>query len=449
MKILYLIHEFYPAHHGGSEKFILQLAQRVQAAGHQVKIITYDKQNHQPQPILSSVTRWQGRLKKLGAAALRRTGLPALWAKRATPKLEPIQCYEEVYDGVPVLGFRAAQLDQTQFHLADPNLTAFAEALLQREAPDLIHAGYLLRNGEFIYAAQRLGIPYLITLTSFWLICLKHILVNEKGQVCAGPRGGAECLSACPTSARGRIAKRYADMQRILDHAGAVIAPSHYLAQIFQREISSLPLTYIPYGMDCRRLPVNQRVYPTGQPLLFFFGGRLDPEKGIELLLTAFQRLASPHIRLQIYGDGKLRARVQQAARADARIAYGGVYTHDKVGALLKQVDVVVIPSIWHENLPLIMQEAQAAGVPTLVSDVGGMTECVTDGVNGFTFRVGDKTDLLQKMQMIIDQPELLNGLKENIHTPKPGQYRVTSLEEAAKLYLDQYGQILKKLRSI
>ncbi len=443
MKILYLIHEFYPAHHGGSEKFILQLAQRMQAAGHQVKIITYDKHNRQPRPTPSTVARWYKRLKTLVATVLRGTGLLGLWAKGATAKLEPIQCYEEIYEGVPVLGFRAAQLDQTHFQLTDPNLTAFAEALLQREAPDLIHAGYVLRNGELIYAAQRLGIPYLITLTSFWLICPKHILVNEKGQVCAGPRGGAECRIACLSYSQERIRTRYANMLSILEQASAVIAPSHYLAQIFQREIDNLQLTYIPYGIDCQRLPFNQRVYPTGQPLVFFFGGRLYPEKGIELLLNAFKRLSTQQIRLQIYGDGNLRATVQKAAQADSRITYGGVYTHDQIGELLNQVDVVLIPSLWPENLPLIMQEAQAAGVPALVADVDGMTECITDGVNGFTFRMGDGDDLQRKMQMIIDQPALLNGIKENLLNPNPRQYRVTTLAEEAALYCQEYQKIL------
>ncbi len=445
MKILYLIHEFYPAHHGGSEKFILQLAQRVQAQGHQVKIVTYDKGNHDPLPTDPTIDGWRKQVKKRAITLLRWTGLLSLWTKRTPTKHEPIQVYEEVYAGVPVLGFRAAQLDQTQFHLADPNLSAFAEALLQREAPDLIHAGYLLRTAEFIYAAQRLDIPYLITLTSFWLICPKHILVNEKQQVCAGPRGGAECKIGCPTYSSQQIATRNADMQCVLAQAGAIIAPSHYLAQIFQREIHHLRLTYLPYGIDCQGLPFNQRRYPTGHPLVFFFGGRLDPEKGIDLLLTAFKRLASPHVRLQIYGDGKARERVQKAAQADARIEYRGVYTHEQIGALLNQIDVVVIPSVWHENMPLIMQEAQAAGVPTLVSDVGGMTECVTDGVNGFTFRVGDVADLQRKLQMIIDQPEILNKLKENMRTPQPGQYRVTSLADEAKLYLEQYERIVRK----
>ncbi len=449
MKILYLIHKFYPAHHGGSEKFVLHLAQQMQAQGHQVKVVAFDFDNRGLSRTKPPLAKKYQILSKLMVAILRRTGTQGLRHSLLNDKSDPIQCYEELYQGVPVIGFRSKRIAANRFHLRDPNLTVFAEALLQREAPDLLHAGYLSRNAEFIYAAQRLRIPYLITLTTFWLICPKHTLVNEKQQVCAGPRQGAGCLSACPTYSHQQITTRYADMERILDHAEAVIAPSHYLAQTFQREINHLPLTYIPYGIDCQRLPFNQRVYPTEQPLVFFFGGRLDPEKGLDVLLATMQRLASPHIRLQIYGDGKLRAHVQKAAQADARITYGGVYTHEQVGALLSQIDVVVIPSLWPENLPLIMQEAQAAGVPTLVSDVGGMTECVTDGVNGFTFRVGDGADLQRKMQMIIDQPELLNPIKQNIANPKPGQYRVTSLAETTSLYLKLYETIGHDAKSV
>lgn len=446
MKTLYLIHEFYPAHHGGTEKFILQLAQRAQAEGHEVKIITYDKQNREPMPTLIPLTSWRQQGKKLLAALGRRIGpLP----KSVTLNHEPIQYYEEIYGGVPVLGFRAAQLDQTQFHLTDSNLTVFAEVLLHREAPDIIHAGYLLRTAEFLYAAQRLGIPYLITLTTFWLICPKHILINEKQHICEGPRGGTECLIACPSFSHGGIKSRYVDMQRLLNQAEAVVVPSQYLARIFQNEISNLALTHIPYGIDRQYLPPNRRVYPTGQPLVFFFGGRLVHEKGIDLLLTAFQRLPSQQICLHIYGDGRLRPIVQRAALRDNRITYGGVYTPEQVGDLLHQVDVLLVPSLWPENLPLIMQEAQAAGVPTLVSDVGGMTECVTDGVNGFTFRVGDVDDLQVKMQMIIDQPQMLNAIKENICNPSPGQYQVTSLEQEAALYLEQYTRILAKSEQV
>lgn len=449
MKILYLIHQFYPAHHGGSEKFILQLAQRVQAAGHQVVVVAFDYHNRRAAqnkfvaPSASTLAHKNNHWQALLAPTLRHVRRSSLWRRWRNRLPDPLRSYTDTVEGVRVIGFRSRCVAQNNFHLHEPQLTHFATEVLEREAPDLIHAGYLLYTAEFLHVAQRLRIPYLITLTSHWLLCPKHTLLNAKAQICAGPRGGEECKSACPGFALDQVRLRYATMQQLLTHAAAIIAPSRHMAHLFQRELGPIDLTYLPYGMDCQHLPLNMRRTAAGQPLTFFFGGRLAPEKGVPLLLTAFRRLPAQHIRLHIYGVGHFAEAVQQAAQTDPRIHYGGIYTTTQVGSLLQQVDVVVVPSIWHENLPLIMQEAQACGVPTLVADVGGMTECVTDGVNGFIFRVGDVADLQAKMQMIIDQPELLNEIKEYMHNPKPGQYRVTSLEEEATLYLEEYTKII------
>lgn len=64
----------------------------------------------------------------------------------------------------------------------------------------------------------------------------------------------------------------------------------------------------------------------------FSSGERLCPEKGTERLLNVFKRLSAPQLRLQIYGDGHLRASVQKAARADSRITYGGVFLQTFMG---------------------------------------------------------------------------------------------------------------------
>lgn len=445
MKILYLVHEFYPAHHGGTEKFVLQLAQTMQALGHQVKVVTYDNHNRQPLSPPSILAQQPQALKRRIVDRVKHPTLKAWWHRFCNLAPDPVQCYSEDYAGVPVIGFCSRRVAQNSVQLADPHLSDFATALLRREAPDLIHVGYLRRTAEFLHVAQQLQIPYLITLTSYWLICPQHVLVTESGELCYGPRGGKVCKRACPRLDPTVLPTRLAMAKQLLAHASAIVAPSHYLSHLYQRELGALDISYIPYGMALQHLPFNPRPVTTGEPLTFFFAGRLVPEKGLLLLLTAFSRLSSPHVRLHIYGAGRLAETVEQAAQADPRIDYGGVYGNEQVGHLLQKADLVVVPSLWHENLPLIMQEAQTCGVPTLVADVGGMIECVTDGVNGFTFRVGDVADLQAKMQMIIDQPEILNEIKENIRNPKSGQYRVTSLEEEAKLYLAQYEQILKK----
>ena len=442
MKVLYLVHQFYPKAYTGTEKFILQLAQSCQYSGHAVTVVTYDLPQAKDLPASPNRLSIKQRVKAL----LQKVGLDPAHLRMLLAQLLPnrISVKEYIHQGVPVLSFsHQRRATSTNPQSGDPTLLSFVRQVLLREKPDLIHAGHTLRVAEFLTVAVELGIPYLLTLTDFWVICPNCKLINEKEQICHGPRRGEACKSDCPTFRPKRIMQRLEQMARLLEQAAQVVAPSFFLAKKVEAEFGSLGLKVIPYGIDTHGLQPNTRRYPTAEPLVFLFAGALLETKGIAFLLEAFHRLPGRNARLEIYGTGAMSARVQQAAQADPCISYHGLYQTDQLSALLNRVDVVVVPSIWHENMPLIMQEAQACGVPTLVSDVGGMTECVTDGVNGLTFRVGDVADLQQKMQMIIDQPEILNRIKENMRNPKPGQYRVTSLEEEARLYLAQYGQIL------
>lgn len=439
MKILYLVHQFYPRAYTGTEKFVLQLAQTCQAAGHEVSVVTYDLPSSQGPVPVPALQVMKQRLK----TTLQRRGLDPTYLWRLPALLLPNPIKERSYRYEDVLVVAFAHQRRPIPTTPDRAVADFARQLLQREQPDLIHAGHTLRVTEFLTVAAEMGIPYLLTLTDFWVICPNCKLVNEKWQICHGPRGGKTCQSGCPTFRQPQITQRLEQMRHLLQQAAAIVTPTRFLAHKVEAEFGALGLTVIPYGLDIQGLVPNLRRYPTAAPLHFCFAGALLETKGIGVLLAAFQALSSPNIRLEIYGSGPLLAKVQQAVRVDSRITYGGRYQIAELNALLDRVDVVIVPSIWHENMPLIMQEAQACGVPTLVSDVGGMTECVTDGVNGFTFRVNNVPDLQQKMQMIIDQPEMLNTIKENIRNPKPGQYRVTSLQEEARLYLEQYKQVL------
>jgi glycosyltransferase involved in cell wall biosynthesis len=92
----------------------------------------------------------------------------------------------------------------------------------------------------------------------------------------------------------------------------------------------------------------------------------------------------------------------------------------------------VVVPSIWFENSPLTIQEAQIAGVPVITSNQGGMAELVRDGVDGLHFRLGDPDDLYRVLASVVDHPERLESLRRNAPS-------VPTIEEQAASLCEHY----------
>jgi glycosyltransferase involved in cell wall biosynthesis len=84
----------------------------------------------------------------------------------------------------------------------------------------------------------------------------------------------------------------------------------------------------------------------------------------------------------------------------------------------MRQVDWVVVPSIWWENSPLVIQEAFLHGRPLITSDIGGMKEKVTDGVNGIHFRVGSAEDLADKLSQVLHDDTAWQRLHDAVPTP-------------------------------
>ena len=120
------------------------------------------------------------------------------------------------------------------------------------------------------------------------------------------------------------------------------------------------------------------------------------------------------------------RAPAVGAARARARQD-----PHDDVARALSNLDVLVVPSIWPENSPLVIREAFLAGVPVVASRIGGIPETVTDGVNGLLFNPGDAADLRRTLQRLVSSPALLETLRQGIPTVRTLEDDVTAMREA------------------
>lgn len=153
-----------------------------------------------------------------------------------------------------------------------------------------------------------------------------------------------------------------------------------------------------------------------GIPSSLGISARTSPPRGVNLLIEAFTRLDAP-ARLKIYGRSNGQSTValkQMAARSRNSIEFCGEYmNHELVERVFEQVDCIVVPSIWAENSPLVIHEAQACRVPVITADYGGMAEYVQHGVNGLSFRHRDADSLAEQMAWAVAHPEEMIQLGE------------------------------------
>jgi glycosyltransferase involved in cell wall biosynthesis len=409
MKIVYLVHQFFPEYYTGTEKFVYKMSSMMQKAGHSIRVITY------------SFYRDSFFAKSMGG----------------------IHYKDFAYKGVPVTAIRHRKIPESvSVVLGDSSMRGIAEHLLSIERPDVVHVGHPMRVNEFITASRSLDIPYVLTLTDFWLICPKVNLVNSRGDLCAGPEGGKTCTYLCPEFNEDFIQERDESARDILFGAKRVISPSRFLGGLFKNEVGTLDVAVINHGISSRKIKRNDRKSQKEDRLIFCCAGSLNDHKGIHILIDAFRTIKADNVVLKIFGSGPNPAyvhRLSDLAKGDKRIEFCGVYSEDVVGEIFSNVDVFIIPSLWYENYPLVLHEALACNTPVIASDIGGMAEKIKDGVNGFSFRVGDAESLRTIMERIIAEPEILQSLKMNIESST-----IPAVEQEAFAYERIYREIEK-----
>jgi len=407
LRLLYLVHQFYPDYRNGTEKFALQLAQSMQRSDQRVQMITYG-----------------GRSFK---------GQQRLWRWLGIPWLQ--QRYS--YAGVPVLALRHARR-QPHYHdqIEDESQRVLARRFLRRWRPDVVHVCHAMRVSGFVWAAHDLGIPTLLTLTDYWLLCPKFTLVNSLGDFCSGPAQGSACRQTCPELDADFVRRRLALAEQLVRGAAAVIAPSAYLAQVFEREWPWLKPQLVPHGIQ--PWTQNRRQVAENTPLNFVYAGSFTRHKGVHILIEAFRGVQSATAQLRLYGKGPYEAALRAQAAGDPRIHFCGVYTEQEAGQVFGAMDVLVAPSIWPENRPFVVHEALASGVPVVVSAAGGMVEGIEHGVTGLVVPPGDPAALQVALQDLVECPQQLHAFKAALRA-----LALPTVEAETAAYEALYRQVL------
>lgn len=152
------------------------------------------------------------------------------------------------------------------------------------------------------------------------------------------------------------------------------------------------------------------------------FVGRLDREKGLPTLLKAWLQMSHSHV-LRIAGDGCYRPETEAVAKVYPNVEFTGWLPRHRVVEEMKGARFVIFPSEWYENLPLVIIEAFACGVPVIASRLGAMQELVEDGRTGLLFNAGDVGDLARTMALAWEQPGYMNKLGDHARAEYEAKY--------------------------
>jgi len=314
----------------------------------------------------------------------------------------------------------------------------FAEVLDQIK-PDVVHIGHLNHlSTSLVYEAKRRNLPLVYTLHDYWLMCPRgqfmqmHSGDDNLWAACDGQENrkcATQCYARYFSGAEDEfeqdvaywenwVGRRMTHVRDVVDQVDLFISPSRYLKFRYETDFG-LPKPksiYLDYGFDRSRMADRQRM--PDEPFTFGYIGTHIPAKGIHQLIQAFGQVRGD-CQLRIWGRD--RGQDSRALRAiaktlppekQARIHWMPEYKNQQITKdVFDKTDAIVTPSIWVENSPLVIHEAQQARVPVITADAGGMGEYVQHEVNGLLYEHRDVSSLSQQMQRLVDAPELARQL--------------------------------------
>ncbi len=408
-------------------------------------------------------TRWFAR-------ALAQTDDVRVFSTRALPDADDLSLVDETLDGIDVtfLANHFRDYDPVREVRHDGIAERF-DAFLARERPDLVHFQHLIKlSTTLLDVCAARGIPTVLTLHDYWFLCPVITLIRRDLAVCDRP-GEIDACTECEMATAylnreeagtyyiaGMLRammkpEKWAALERIhdgdfspvydasdalgpalsslriglirrfmrdrLDVATALASPSRFLKTTFERHgLGKRGIHHLPNGIETDALRGIARPADP-PPLRVLYLGTINKHKGVHVLVDAANRLADLPIEVHIHGTGpdEKYERYLRDLAGNPAIRFGGRYDRDDLPALLGAAHVIVMPSIWYENHPIVIREAFAAGIPVIAPDLGAMPEAIQNGRDGLLYPPGDAAALAELLRRVLEEPGLLSSLRGGI----------------------------------
>lgn len=394
-------------------------------------------------------------------------------------------------------------------HFIDARVDEIFRRVLREEKPDLVHFQHIAYlSGGMPEIAKEMKIPSVATFHDYWYMCFRSQLIRPGYGPCPGPSGGVFCASCNDVSTTNPAAVpkfplinkffqlpviRRFDLKKNLppkmiqkirlmlykqpaiQDIDADLEDPHVKETIFRFEFFKKQFLFPEFVMS-PSLHLKKRYEDVGYreilhlPLGFYktekvaslpFNGKLKiaylgnlvPFKGAAVVLGELSKMRKREmVEAHFYGRPANEAyfeEVEMLARGfpEGSVIFHGGYRSDRgLKEILSKVHLVVFPSIWEENYPLVVREALLHGLPVLGSSLGGVPEAIQEGVNGFLFDPYKEGDLAGKLELILKNPGILERLAEGARNT-----RIESMEDhmtkILKIYDDATGIALKGTR--
>ena len=339
-------------------------------------------------------------------------------------------------------------------------------SVVEKINPDIVHIQHLIfLSAGIIKRLKERAIPMIFSLHDYWLICPQwHYLQNGLTPCTKSNESTClECLGSWlyirksskkiyntlkaffpqrlikriknyyglfakklinSNNAIHMLQERTEYMKEICGDIDLFISPSMFMKKKFvEFGIPEDKIVSSSYGFD-KKLFKNTASKDHNQ-LTFGFIGTMLPAKGLHTLLDAFSSIKEEEADLKVYGRltpyTGFESYFKQIRRfsKNKNVYFKGDFSNGNIADILSEIDVLVVPSLWYENAPLVIQEAFLASVPVIASNIGGIPEIVDDRVNGLLFSATDTEDLQSKLRYIIDSPNVLTKFKMNMPNVK------------------------------
>ena len=312
--------------------------------------------------------------------------------------------------------------------------------------PDVVHFHHTIRFGVEAIQVARQALPdakIVFTLHEFILICHRdgQMVRQDNNELCesASPN---RCYRCFPEYSPQQFKMREEFIKAHLELVDKFISPSHFLARRFREwGLPENKITVLENGRQIYDPAPQRQLEVEGKRNSFGFFGQINPYKGVLLILEAVEYLAENNIKdFHIHLFGNIangfpefkQEFLEFLAKHRDLVTHHGRYQQEEIPDLIQLVDWVIVPSVWWENSPLVIQEVFMHQRPIICSNIGGMAEKVDDKITGLHFKVRNSVSLAETIKKAIANPLLWSSLVKNIE-PR------LSIEESAKQHVNIY----------